>query len=263
MPRNDDVIEALRALGFRASGEALRALFAQMTKARASPVQTCEELVKLERRVRDERNLARRTRSATLGVFKPIDRFDWSHPRSIDRDLYEELSTLAFVDQRQNVLLRGQSGVGKTTLAQNLGQAALSKGYTVRFTTLAAALGDLMKQESLPALERRLRRYTRPDLLIIDEIGYLPCDSRAADLLYNVISRRHEQRSTVITTNLAFKKWGTVFPGAACVAALVDRFVQHLQVIDIDAESWRAKDSLDVDGEPSSTPAKAKKPKRS
>jgi DNA replication protein DnaC len=260
MPRNDDVIEQLHALGFRASDDALRALFAHATKTRASPVQTCEDLVKLERRARDERNLARRTRSATLGVFKPIDRFDWSHPRSADRGLYEDLSTLAFVDQRQNVLFRGQSGVGKTTLAQNLGQAALAKGYTVRFTTLAAALGDLMKQESLPAMERRLKRYTRPDLLILDEIGYLPCDSRAADLLYNVISRRHEQRSTIITTNLAFKKWSTVFPGAACVAALVDRFVQHLHVVDIDADSWRAKDS--PDNEPPLAPAKPKKPKR-
>jgi len=260
MQRND-VIDGLRSLGFRASDEALGALLAHATKTRASPVQLFEELVKLERLVRDERNLARRTRCATLGVFKPLDRFDWSHPRSIDRSLYDELSGLAFVDQRQNVLLRGQSGVGKTTLAQNLGHAALAKGYTVRFTTLAAALGDLMKQESLPALERRLKRYTSPDLLILDEIGYLPCDGRAADLLYNIISRRHEQRSTVITTNLAFKKWGTVFPGAACVAALVDRFVQHLHVVDIDADSWRAKDSPDTDSSPAE-PARLKNPKR-
>ncbi len=91
------------------------------------------------------------------------------------------------------------------------------------------------------------RRWHRgnPQLLVIDEIGYLPCDSRSADLLYNVISRRHLQRSTIISTNLAFKLWGTVFPGAACVAALVDRFVQHCHVIDIDADSWRQKKSLE------------------
>lgn len=95
--------------------------------------------------------------------------------------------------------LWGQSGVGKTMLAQNLGQAALEKGYTVRLTTLAAALSDLLKQESMPAFERRLRRHLRPDLLILDELGYVPCDSRSGDLLYNIINRRHETSSTVIT----------------------------------------------------------------
>jgi DNA replication protein DnaC len=112
---------------------------------------------------------------------------------------------------------------------------------TLRFVTLAAALADLLKQESLPALERRLRRYTTPDVLIIDEVGYLPCDTRSADLLYNVISRRHEKRSTVVTTNLPFKQWNTIFPGAASVVAMVDRFAQHCHVMDIDADSWRAR----------------------
>lgn len=102
----------------------------------------------------------------------------------------------------QKVLLRGQSGTGRTTLAQNLGLLALQRGYSVRFTTLAAALGDLLKQESLPALDRRLRRYTRPDVLIIDEIGDLPQDTRSAD-----------------------------------------RFVHHCHVLDIDARSWREKES--------------------
>jgi DNA replication protein DnaC len=240
-----DVVEQLRGLGFRAAPEALRALLEHATKKRASPTEVCEQLAALERRERDGRNLARRTRRATLGGFAPLDRFDWSHPRSIDRGLYDELRSLAFVDAGHNVLLRGPSGVGKTSLAQNLGQTALEKGYTVQFTTLAGALADLLKQESIPALERRLRRYTGADLLIIDEIGYLPADSRSADLLYNVVSRRHEQRSTVITTNLPFKQWGTIFPGAACVAALVDRFVQHCHVLDIDADSWRQKESLE------------------
>jgi DNA replication protein DnaC len=239
MPNHNDVIDALRNLGLRADADTLRALIAHLTKSRASPLQCFEQLVAVERRERDERNMTRRSKAATLGAMTALDRFDWNHPRSIDRALYEELLELAFLGRAENILLRGQSGVGKTMLAQNLGMAALQRGHTVRFTTLAAALADLSRQESLPALERRLRRYTRVDLLVLDELGYVPCDNRSADLLYSIISRRHEQRSTVITTNLAYKLWGTVFPGAACVAALIDRFAQHCHLLDIDADSWR------------------------
>jgi DNA replication protein DnaC len=245
MPSHDDVVSALRALGIRAPADALHAVVKHLTKSRASPVQCFEDLVALERRERDARNLESRTKAATLGAFKPLDQFDWNHPRSIDRALYEELLQLDFLSRGENVLFRGQSGVGKTNPAQALAHVALLKGRTVRFTTLAAALADLSRQESVPALERRLRRYTRVDLLALDELGYLPCDSRSADLLYTLISRRHEQRSTIVSTNLAYKQWGTVFPGAACVAALVDRFAQHCHVVDIDDESWRNREAAE------------------
>ena len=245
MASQDDVVSALRTLGIRTSVEALHALIKQVTKTRASAVECFENLVALERREREARNLEARTKAATIGAFKPLDRFDWNHPRSIDRALYEELHGLDFLSRADNVLFRGQSGVGKTNLAQALAHAALLKGHTVRFTTLAAAIADLSRQESVPALERRLRRYTHVSLLVIDELGYLPCDSRSADLLYTLISRRHEQRSTAISTNLSYKQWGSVFPGAACVAALIDRFAQHCQVIDIDADSWRNKEATE------------------
>jgi DNA replication protein DnaC len=253
MPTHD-VADLLRSLGVRVSREALLALITHATTSRLSPVQTFEELVAVARRERDQRNLAARAKAATLGAFKPIERFDWNHPRTIQRELVEELSTLDFVGKGHNVLLRGPSGVGKTMLAQNLGMLALQRGFTVRFSTLSAALADLLKQESLPALERRLRKYTAPSLLILDEIGYLPCTRQSADLFYNIISRRHENRSLVLTTNLPFKQWGTVFPGAACVAALIDRFVQHCHILDIDADSWRQKESLAMgDTRPTST----------
>lgn len=241
---SEDILVSLHRIGLRASRDTLSAFLTHATKSRLSPVQSVEQLVALELRERDAKNLAQRTRFANLGTFSLVDHFDWNHPRSIDRDLYERLLSLEFIATGENALLRGPSGVGKTMLAQNLAQRALENGFTVRFSTLAAALADLRKQESLPAVERRLKRYVTPHLLVLDEIGYLPCDAYAADLFYNIISRRHEKKSTVLTTNIPFKQWNSIFPGAACVAALVDRFAQHCHVLDIDADSWRQRQSL-------------------
>jgi DNA replication protein DnaC len=249
MTTANEPAEAVRALGFRASAEAIGALITHATKSKMSPAQTLLELTVLEKREREARNLAARTKAAALGPVKSLDRFDWTHPRSIDRELFEELhDSLSFLERGENVLLRGQAGVGKSTLAKHLGHAALAKGRTVRFTTLATALADLIRRESLPAIERQLRRYTNPDLLIIDELGYVPCDSDAADLLFRIVSKRHENRAIVITTNLAYKQWGTVFGDAPCLVALVDRFAQHCNVIDIDADSWRDKERLEKNG---------------
>ncbi len=238
-----ELFETLRRLGLRLTREALDALLTHAQKNRLSPAQILEQVCAIEQRERDARNLARREKAATVGACMPLDKFDWNHPRSIDRHLYESLATLEFIKRGENVLFRGQAGVGKTSLAQNLGLRALERGHTVRFSTVHQALADLLRQESLPATERRLRRYTAPDLLILDELGYVPCDSRAADLLFNIVSRRHEKRSIVITTNLAYKLWGGVFHEASCLGALVDRFAQHCHTLDVDADSWRNKEA--------------------
>lgn len=167
-----DLSDLLAKLGFRLTPEALGALLTHATKSKLSPVQILEALCDGERREREARNLARRAKLAALGSPKPLDRFDWNHPRAIERHLFESLyDSLDFVDRGENVLLRGQAGVGKTTLAQHLGLRALERGLTVRFSTLPAALADLLRQESLPATERRLRRYVTPDLLILDSCG--------------------------------------------------------------------------------------------
>ena len=239
-----DLFQRLAKLGIKAPREVIEALLRNASKTQMSPRRLLEKLCIAEQQEREQRNLARRIKMATLGNPIALDQFDWNHPREIDKALFEELYELSFLRRGHNVLMRGPAGVGKSTLAQHLGQRALALGHTVRFSTLPAALADLLRQESLPATERRLKRYTQPDLLILDELGYVPCDARAADLLFHIISRRHEQRSVVITTNLAYKQWGTVFRDASCLSALIDRFAQHCHTLDIDAESWRQKTSV-------------------
>lgn len=238
-----DLYDELGRLGLRSSRGQLEALLTHATKNRLSPVQVVEHLVDIERRERDARNLASRTKKASVGTHKTMDLFDWDHPTKIDRALCEEqVLNLAFVQTRSNVLFRGPAGLGKTMLEQNAATAALAAGMTVCFTNVGAALADLLKQESLPAVERRMKRYTNVDLLAFDELGYVPCDARAADLLFQIISRRHEKASTIIATNLAFKEWGPMFHGAASLVPLIDRFTQHLVTVDIEGESYRQKE---------------------
>ena len=237
-----DIAELLKSIGIRLSKEVLRALLDDMHKRKASPAQVCELLVAAEARERARRNLDRRARCAALGTMASIDAFDWKWPTSIDKDLVDKLLTLTFVDDGHNVLLRGPSGLGKTTIAKNLGLLALQRGRHVRFSTIAAMLTDIGKQDGFLAMERRMKRYTQPHLLILDELGYVPHGARGADHLFNIISQRHEPRSaTIITTNLAYKKWGEVFDGAASINAAVDRFAQHCLIIDIDGESYRQR----------------------
>ena len=244
MSDSTDLFAWLQKLGIRASQEAIEALLRHAMKTKLSHRKFLEKFCSLEQQERESRNLARRFRAATLPTPTALDKFDWNHPRKIDKPLIQQLFELDFLRQRHNVLFRGQAGVGKTSLAQHLGHRALEQGFTVRFSTLPAALADLLRQESLPATERRLKRYTTPDLLILDELGYVPCDARAADLFFRIISCRHEQRSVVLTTNLAYKQWSDVFPNATCLSALIDRFAQYCHVVDIDADSWRQKSSL-------------------
>ncbi|MEZ4294476.1 MAG: ATP-binding protein [Polyangiaceae bacterium] len=238
-------ISALRRIGVRAPKEALDALLTHALKSRQSPVQTIEQLAALETREREARNLARRASTPPLAPSCPPTLRLEPSATSIAALRAPAPERAPAHGHQPSCCARGRAGVRKTTLAQLLAFDALQKGHTVRFCTLASAMADLLKQESLPAVERRLRRYTTPDLLVLDEIGYLPCDSRSGDLLYNIISRRHEKRSTIVTTNLPFKQWNTIFPGAACIVALVDRFAQHCHVLDIDADSYRQRRPTD------------------
>jgi len=151
--------------------------------------------------VQEQRSLERRLRDAHIGRFKPLANFDWSWPKQCDRGAVEELMTLDFLKDASNVVLVGPNGVGKTMCACNIGYQAVLAGHTALFTSAGQLLGELAALDSDSALRRRLRRYAAPDVLVIDEVGYLSFSNRYADLLFELISRRYQSKSTVVTTN--------------------------------------------------------------
>jgi DNA replication protein DnaC len=205
------------------------------------------EVLAVEERERQKRGLERRLRHARIGAFKPIVDFDWNWPKKIDREAIDELLTLGFIKTGHNSVLVGPNGVGKTMILKNVAHQALIRGHTVRFATASDMLADLAAQESSPALARRMRRYVVPQLLCVDEVGYLSYDSRYADLLFEVVTRRYDaHKPLLLSTNKAFAEWGEVFPHAACVVTLVDRLIHRAEVIDIEAESYRLKEAKEL-----------------
>jgi DNA replication protein DnaC len=235
--------EALKAIGLAHTATELDDLVALATKRRWNATQLLEHIVEAEQRERAKRSLERRVGRSRLGHFKPLADFDWAWPKRIDRDAVEAAMQLDFLAAARNVVLIAPQGLGKTMIAQNIAHAALLAGHAALFVTAAQMLLDLGAQESARALDRRLRYYASRPLLCIDEIGYLSYDARNADLLFQVVSRRYERKSLVLTTNLAFSDWPTIFPNAACTTALIDRVVHHAEIIAIEGESYRRREA--------------------
>ena len=230
----DSVRQRLRALGLYGLATRIQTLLHQPW---------LEELLRIEETERQARSLKRRMDDARLGAFKSLADFDWQWPEQCDRTLVEELSSLAFLTEAANVVMVGPNGVGKTMITKNLVHQAVLAGYSARFTLASDMLHDLAAQDSSAALARRLRRYTGPALLAIDEIGYLSYDARYADLLFEVITRRYQSRSVIITTNKPFGEWNQVFPNAGCVVTLVDRLVHRAEILTVKGDSYRLKEA--------------------
>jgi len=245
-----DLASGLTKVGLSAIGASLEDFLARATKGRWSPAQILEEIARLEQIEKTRRSLQSRLQRARIGRFKPLADFDWNWPKKIERDLLERALTLEFIREGRNLVLLGSNGLGKTMIAKNVAHQAVLAGFSVVFTTAADLIEDL-RSRSPETLRRRVARYTRPQLLAIDEVGYLAYDSHAADLLYKVVDRRYERpsaredfpRSILITTNLAFRDWNTVFPNATSIATLLDKLTHHADVSLIEGLSYRVHES--------------------
>jgi len=240
-PRND-LPAQLEQIGLRALPAELNDFLARATKARWSPRVLLEQMVQAEVAERSRRSLERRLRLSGIKKFKPMADFEWTWPSKIEREVIERALTLDFLPEGRNLVLVGRNGLGKTMIAKNICHAAVLAGSSVLFRAAPALLEELQRQTP-EGRHRKLRSYANVGLLCIDEVGYLSFDDKAADLLYEVINRRYERKSVIVTTNRPFKEWNEVFPNATCIATLLDRLLHHADVTVIEGDSYRKRES--------------------
>src|SRR5437870_11286681 len=196
--------------------------------------------------VRHDRATESRIRLARFPVMKTLDQFRWDWPTRINRLQVQNHFRLTFIQDKANLILLGGVGLGKTHLATALGYAACLQGYSVLFASAIDVINTLAAAKSAGRLKAELKKYTKPALLILDELGYLPIDKTGADLLFHVISLRYEQGAIVITSNRAFNEWPTIFKhDSTLTAAVLDRLLHHADTIIIEGKSFRMKDQIE------------------
>lgn len=211
-----------------------------------SYVKYLAQLIELEATLRQSRAIERKVKSARFPVLKTLQQFRWNWPKSINQLQVKDLFRLQFMKAHANVILLGGVGLGKTHLATALGHHACLKGKRVLFTNTVDAINSLIMAQKAGRLKLELGKYLKPELLILDELGYLPIDKTGADLLFQIISGRYEMGSTVITSNRAYKDWPEIFNNdSTLTSALLDRLLHHAQTVVIEGKSYRMKDQVE------------------
>jgi len=236
--------EQLQRLRLFKSRERIEALLQEAVGKELSYADFLEGVLGEEILAKTSKNISMRTNLARFPFVKGLDSFDFGYQPSLDKKQIMNLATCHFIEHGENVVILGPPGVGKTHLAVGLGLKAIEGGYRVLFTTAAAMIGTLTKAIAEGRLEEKLKHYTVPRLLIIDEIGYLPIDRQGANLFFQLISRRYERGPMVLTSNQSFGAWGEVFGDRVIATAILDRVLHHAITINIRGNSYRLKEKL-------------------
>ena len=210
-------------------------------KDSTSIIKCLKELTEKEIEDKNERISENLIRTAAFPYRKTLEDFDFNFNESIDKDYIMDLATMRFIEDNKNILFVGNPGVGKTHLAVALGIKATQSRYSVYFTTCHQLITKLNKAHKENRLDKQLQHFSQYKLLIIDEIGYLPIDQQGVNLFFQLISKRYENKSTIITTNMPFSSWGKIFNDNIIANAILDRLLHHAYVVKIVGESYRTK----------------------
>ncbi len=242
----DEIDHHLRDLKLSFIAEHYAVLATQAAQKQWSHVDYLSRLIEGEAHVRRDRATQNRIRMARFPVLKTLEQFRWDWPTQINRLQVQHHFSLGFIRDKSNLIYLGGVGLGKTHLATALGYAACLKGYAVLFASAIDVINTLAAAKSTGRLKQELKKYTKPALLILDELGYLPIDKTGADLLFQVISLRYEQGSIMMTSNRAFKEWPKMFNNdSTLTSAILDRLLHHAETVIIEGKSFRMKDQIE------------------
>ncbi|MCG8469836.1 MAG: IS21-like element helper ATPase IstB [Gemmatimonadetes bacterium] len=239
--RRDTIRAQLADLKMPGALEALDEVLSGVDGGGLTPTEAIETLLGAQITLRNNRRLQAAMRSSRLPAVKTLADFDFSFQPSIKREQIDSLHELGFVERKENVIFLGPLGVGKTHLAISLAIASAESGRRVYYGTLADLITSLEEAQAAGTLKQRLKVLTHPSLLVVDEIGYLPVAPTGAMLFFQLMSRRYERASTVLTSNKPFEEWGDVFGDDVMAAALIDRLLHHCHIVNIRGNSYRMR----------------------
>lgn len=239
----DTVVSKLKSLRLKNCALNLPDIINQSTRENLSALQTIDRLLDVEIYCREMARINQRYKQSRLGGKTTIDQFEFSHheSRRKEKSRILNLMNLRFIQEKKDIILIGNPGTGKTFLSRCIAYAATQAGIKTLFTTAMDMINQLVAAEAEHTLLKKLQYYQSQDLLVCDEIGYLPLGRQGSNLFFQVISARHEKRSTMITTNLPFAKWGDIFDGTTAATAIADRLVYNSEILILEGESYRKK----------------------
>jgi DNA replication protein DnaC len=259
---NDRLQTILKALRLSGLAQTLEVRLQEAAGHQLSHLEFLELILQDEVLVRDERQISRRVKAAQFRELKALDNFDWSFNPSIQKKQVFDLATCRFIRETKDALLVGPPGVGKSFLVQAIGYLAIKQGFQVLYRSIFDVVRDFLHDEAFEGQEKALGRYLKPDLLIVDDMGMKNLPKRSGEYLFEIIMRRYETRSTMMTSNRPLEDWGKLIGDVPSATAILDRFLHHAEIITITGRSYRLRNQAEPKPEtpevpPSSKPATA------